>query len=117
MKRPAIPAAACEPDRRIAVDAPNLRLDGVRSVGDGGKVDNRSKAVDERAAIEFGGDIRDEDLIQLGRNRARRDQPPYRGADRVAAREQRAAKGSADEARRAGDENAHMNRRKGAAFP
>ena len=86
-------------------------------MGDRREVDDRANAVDERAAIEFGGDIRDEDLIQLGRNRARRGGPPYRGADRVAAREQRAAKGSADEARRTGDENAHVNRRKGAAFP
>src|SRR6266853_3511493 len=76
-------------------------------MGDRREVDDRANAVDERAAIEFGGDIRDEDLMQLGRNSAGRDEPPYRGADRVAAREQLAAKGSADEARRTGDENAH----------
>src|SRR6266487_451821 len=75
---------------------------------DRGEVDDRANAVDERATIEFGGDIRDEDLIQLGRNGARRDKPPYRCADRMAARKQRAAKGSTDEARRTGDENAHV---------
>ena len=77
-------------------------------MGDRREVDDRANAVDERAAIEFGGDIRDEDLMQLGRNRPRRYRAPYRGADRVAAREQLAAKGSADEARRTGDENAHV---------
>ena len=77
-------------------------------MGDRGEVDDRAYAVDERATIEFGGDIRDEDLMQSRRNRTRRDEPPYRGADRVAACEQRAAKGSADEARRTGDENAHV---------
>ena len=77
-------------------------------MGDRCEVDDRANAVDERVAIEFGGDIRDENLMQLGWNRARRDEPPYRGPDRVAAREQLAAKGSADEARRTGDENAHV---------
>ena len=75
---------------------------------DRGEVDDRANAVDERATIEFAGDVRDEDLVQLRRNRPRREEPPYRGADRVAAREQLAAKGSADEARRTGDENAHV---------
>src|SRR5256886_17713154 len=75
---------------------------------DRGEVDDRADAVDERAAIELGGDIGDEDLMQLGRNGARRDEAPYRGADRVSARDQLATKGGADEARRTGDENAHV---------
>ena len=75
---------------------------------DRGEVDDRVNAVDERAAIELGADIRDEDLMQLGRNGARRDEAPYRGADRMSAREQLAAKSGADEARRTGDENAHV---------
>ncbi len=77
-------------------------------MGDRREVDDRANAVDERATIDFAGDVRDEDLVQLRRNRPRREEPPYRGADRVAAREQLAAKGSADEARRTGDENAHV---------
>src|SRR5205814_7837816 len=85
---------------------------------DRGEVDDRSDAVDERAAIELGGDIGDEDLMQLGRNGARRDEAPYRGADRVSAREQLAAQGGADEARRTGDENAHVRTAgRSAAFP
>src|SRR6267378_5495181 len=72
------------------------------------EVDDRPNAVDERAAIELGADIRDEDLMQLGRNGARRDEAPYRGADRMSAREQLAAKSGADEARRTGDENAQV---------
>src|SRR5205814_8910779 len=75
---------------------------------DRGEVDDRSDAVDERAAIELGGDIGDEDLMQLGRNGARRDEAPYRGADRVCAREQLAAQGGADEDRRTGDVNVHV---------
>ena len=43
---------------------------------DRGEVDDRVNAVDERAAIELGADIRDEDLLQLGRNDARREAPP-----------------------------------------
>jgi len=46
------------------------------------KVDDRSNAVGERAAIEFGSDIRDEDLFQLGRT-APAGSAALRGADRV----------------------------------
>ena len=77
-------------------------------MSDRGEVDDRANTVDERAAIEFCGDIRDEDLVESGRNRPRRDEPPYRCADRVPAREKLAAKGGADETRRTGDENAHV---------
>src|SRR5437879_5523866 len=82
------------------------------------EVDDGPNAVEERAAIELGGDIRDENLMQLGRKRPRRDEPPYRGADRVSAREQLATKGGADEARCTGDENAHVRTAgRGAAIP
>ena len=87
-------------------------------MGDRGEVDDRANAVDERATIEFGGDIRDEDLMHLGWNGARREEPPYRCADRVPAREQPAAKGGADEARRTGNKNAHVRTAgRGATFP
>src|SRR2546421_6118186 len=78
---------------------------------DRGEVDDRCNSVDERAAIELGPDIRDEDLLQPGRNGARRDEPPYRGPDRVSASEQLAAQGGADETRCTGDENAHVRTR------
>jgi hypothetical protein len=80
-------------------------------------MDDGVNAVDERAAIEIGGDIGDEDLMQLGRERSRGGQTPYRGADRVAAREQLATESSADETRRTGDENAHVEPQGKAAFP
>src|SRR5256885_1772953 len=77
-------------------------------MGDRGEVDDGTNAIEERAAIELGGYIRDDDLMQLRRNGARREAPPERGADRVSAREQLATKGGADEARCTGDENAHV---------
>src|SRR6185503_5063013 len=107
-----------EPDRRVAIDAPQRAPDAARSVCDCGKVDDGADAVEECASIEFCGDIRNEDLMQPGGNRMRRDQTPYRGADRVSAREHLAAKGGADEARCTSDEDAHVEPRgKGAAFP
>jgi hypothetical protein len=84
---------------------------------DRGEVDDRCNSVDERPAIELGADIRDEDLLQPGRNGARRDEPPYRGPDRVSASEQLAAQGGADETRRTGDENAHVRTARRAPSP
>jgi len=56
--------------------------------------------------------------MHLGWNGARREEPPYRCADRVPAREQLAAKGGADEARRTGNKNAHVRTAgRGATFP
>jgi hypothetical protein len=86
-------------------------------VCDRGKMDDSVNAVDERAAIEIGSDIGDEDLMQPGRERALGDHTPYRGANRMAAREQLATKSSADETRRTCDENAHVEPQEKAAFP
>jgi len=72
------------------------------------EVDDRPNAVDERAAIELGADIRDEDLMQWGGTALGGTRRLNRGADRMSAREQLAAKSGADEARRTGDENAHV---------
>ena len=85
---------------------------------DRGKMHHGFDALDERAPVELGGDVRDEDLVYARRSRARRNRPPSCNADRVSPREQFAAERGADEPGSTRDENAHVRTAgSGAAFP
>src|SRR5712691_5437307 len=76
-------------------------------MGNRSKVNDRIDAVEERAPIEFGGDVRDRYLLQFRRSGVRRTRPPDRCADRVPARDEPTAKDRADKAGCTGHEDAH----------
>src|SRR6266705_736916 len=61
-------------------------------MGNRGKVNDGTDAIEKRAPIEFGSDIRNRDLLQFRRRDARRTRPPDRRADRVPARDELPAK-------------------------
>jgi hypothetical protein len=86
-------------------------------MGHRGKVYDDIDSLQEHAPVDFACNIPDCDPVQTGRIGGWRACAPHHSADRVAAREQPAAKSSADETRRTGDENAHVEPQGKAAFP
>jgi hypothetical protein len=96
-----------ESNRRVDVDAPDLRFRDAGTVRDRCKVYDDVHVFKERTPVEFGGNVLDRDLLQFRQSGARLTCPPDRRADRVPTRDELPAKNRADKTGCTGDENAH----------